>query len=127
MLTRNNRPVHLNLFVIRMPVPAVMSIAHRASGVLLVLLIPWLVYGLQQSLAGAEGFAEVRAWFSGWLGLSLLFLLLWALLHHLFAGFRYLLLDIHIGVDKAPERASAWAVMLMAPLAAALLLLWGLL
>ena len=123
MASRDNRPVHLNLFVIRMPVPAVMSIAHRASGVLMVLLTPLLVYALQQSLAGSAGFAQVQQWFAGGLGMLVLFLLLWALLHHLFAGVRYLFLDIHIGVEKEPERASAWAVMLGAPLVALVLLL----
>ncbi len=123
MASRDNRPVHLNLFLIRMPVPAVMSIAHRASGVLMVLLTPLLVYALQQSLSGPAGFAQVQQWFAGGLGMLVLFVLLWAVLHHLFAGFRYLLLDIHIGVDKIPERRSAWAVMLGAPLAALLLVL----
>lgn len=118
MLSRNDRPVHLNLFVIRMPVPAVMSIAHRASGVLMVLLTPILIYVLQQSLTSPEGFAEVSSWCAGAFGKLVLFLLLWALLHHLFAGFRYLFLDIHVGVDKKPERASAWAVMVGAPLVA---------
>jgi succinate dehydrogenase / fumarate reductase cytochrome b subunit len=123
MASRDNRPVHLNLFLIRMPVPAVMSIAHRASGVLMVVLTPLLVYALQQSVSGPAGFAQIQQWFAGWLGTLGLFVLLWALLHHLFAGFRYLLLDIHIGVDKTPERRSAWVVMLGAPLAALLLLL----
>jgi succinate dehydrogenase / fumarate reductase cytochrome b subunit len=123
MASRDNRPVHLNLFVIRMPVPAVMSIAHRASGVLMVLLTPILIYALQQSLSGPEGFADVAQWCAGLLGKLVLFLLLWALLHHLFAGFRYLFLDIHIGVDKKPERTSAWAVMIGAPVAALVLML----
>ena len=122
MASPDNRPVHLNLFLIRMPVPAVMSIAHRASGVLMVLLTPLLVYALQQSLSGPAGFAQVQQWFAGGLGMLGLFVLLWALLHHLFAGIRYLLLDVHIGVDKAAERASAWAVMLGAPLAALVLM-----
>lgn len=125
MASRDNRPVHLNLFVIRMPVPAVMSIAHRASGVLMVLLTPILVYALQQSLSGPEGFAQVTQWCSGARGKLVLFLMLWALLHHLFAGFRYLLLDIHIGVDKQPERTSAWAVMIGAPVVALGLMLGG--
>ena len=123
MASRDNRPVHLNLFLIRMPIPAVMSIAHRASGVLMVLFTPLLVYALQQSLSGPAGFAQVQQWFSGGLGMLGVFVLLWALLHHLFAGFRYLLLDVHIGVDEKPERRSAWVVMLGATLVALLLVL----
>ena len=31
--------------------------------------------------------------------------------HHFFAGIRYLLLDLHVGIDKAPARASANVVL----------------
>lgn len=119
----HRRPVHLNLFLIRMPVPAVMSIAHRASGVLMVLLTPALIFALQRSVSGAAGFAEVRQWFSGGLAPVVLFLLAWALLHHLFAGLRHLALDLDIGVDKPIERATAWMVLVGAPVVALLILL----
>ena len=36
--------------------------------------------------------------------------LAWAYLHHLIAGVRYLMLDLHIGVDKPAARTSALAV-----------------
>ena len=49
------------------------------------------------------------------------FLLLWGLMHHLFAGLRYLALDLDLGLDKQTERLTAWVVMLGAPLAALLL------
>jgi succinate dehydrogenase / fumarate reductase cytochrome b subunit len=35
----------------------------------------------------------------------------WAFLHHFFAGLRYLLLDLQLGIALAPARASAWAVL----------------
>jgi succinate dehydrogenase / fumarate reductase cytochrome b subunit len=41
------RPVYLNLFKIRLPLPGVVSIMHRASGALLFLLLPLLLYVLQ--------------------------------------------------------------------------------
>jgi len=118
MPNAHRRPVHLNLFLIRMPVPAVMSIVHRASGVLLVLLTPVLIYTLQLSLSGASGFARVQASFSGGLAPFWLFFLAWALLHHLLAGLRYLVLDLDVGAEKAIERASAWVVLAGAPVAA---------
>ena len=51
----------------------------------------------------------------------ILFLFFWALLHHLFAGIRYLLIDIDLGVDKPLFRNTAWAVLIAAPVAALLL------
>ena len=45
----------------------------------------------------------------------------WAYLHHFFAGIRYLLLDIHRGIELAPARRSS-AVVLVLSLALTLML-----
>lgn len=122
MLTANHRPVFLNLLQIRLPVAGVMSIVHRATGVIMVLGIPFLVYLLERSLTGPDEFAAVTALFDGLPGRIGLFLCLWALLHHLFAGIRYLLLDIDIGIEKPLYRTTAWIVLVAAPVSALLLL-----
>ncbi len=36
--------------------------------------------------------------------------LFWAILHHLFAGLRYLALDLHMGIDKHAAQRSALTV-----------------
>jgi succinate dehydrogenase / fumarate reductase cytochrome b subunit len=46
---------------------------------------------------------------SGGFAKLVLIVLTWAYLHHLCAGIRYLLLDLHIGTDKERSRASALA------------------
>jgi succinate dehydrogenase / fumarate reductase, cytochrome b subunit len=120
------RPFFLNLLVIRLPVAGFMSILHRVTGVLLVLAIPGLLWLLQHSLASPAGFAETRAWLGCALGKIGLFLLLWALSHHLLAGLRYLLLDLDLGIHRPAYRYSAWLVLLAAP-PLALLLTRGLL
>jgi succinate dehydrogenase / fumarate reductase cytochrome b subunit len=120
------RPIYLNLLEIRLPVAGVMSILHRASGLLMFLLIPVLLYLLDQSLRSAEAFNAIATLFHGpvrWL----LAPAIWALCHHLLAGLRFLLLDIDIGLERATMRASAWlvniaAVTLTLIIAAALLL-----
>jgi len=119
------RPIYLNLLQIRLPIAGVLSIAHRVTGLLLVLSVPLLTLLLQQSLAGAEGFAAVVAQLHSWPGRIALLLALWALLHHLLAGIRYLLIDLDIGVERPRYRYSAWLVLLVAPLLA-LLAVWGL-
>jgi succinate dehydrogenase / fumarate reductase cytochrome b subunit len=103
-----------------------MSIIHRATGVVMVFSIPLMIYLLDRSLSNAEGFAEVEALFNMGLVRLILFLMLWALMHHLLAGVRYLLIDIDIGVDQPLYRLTAWAVTVAAPLLA-LILLGGLL
>lgn len=105
------RPVYLNLFRIRLPLPGLVSIMHRASGALLFLLLPLLLYALQSSLTSAQGFAEVQAWFRLPLVKLLLIGVAWAYLHHFCMGLRYLALDLDIGVDLPQARFSSWLVL----------------
>ncbi|MCU7932416.1 MAG: succinate dehydrogenase, cytochrome b556 subunit [Candidatus Thiodiazotropha sp. (ex Codakia rugifera)] len=120
------RPVFLNLTKIRLPMAGIMSIIHRVTGVVMVLAIPLLIYLLDLSLSSAEGFADAKAMFANGFIKLLLFLFLWGLMHHLLAGIRYLLIDIDVGVEKPLFRQTAWAVTLVAPLLA-LILMGGLL
>lgn len=119
------KPVFLNLLQIRLPIAGIMSIIHRASGMLMVLLIPLSVYLLDLSLTDEQGFAAVGSLLHHALFRLLLLAFLWALLHHLYSGIRYLLIDVEVGVDRPAYRYTAWAVTLLAPLSA--LLLWGML
>ncbi len=121
-ITRNGRPVYLNLLQIRLPVPGFMSILHRVSGAVLSLAIPVAIYLLDLSLRGPEGYARAHQLLDGWFARLVLLGMLWALLHHFFAGLRYLLLDIDVGIDKPAYRQSAWAVIVAAPLLAVALL-----
>src|SRR5262245_39882278 len=56
-----SRPKYLNLFEIRLPVPALVSILHRISGLVLFLFLPYLLWLLQASLASPESFERYRA------------------------------------------------------------------
>ena len=105
------RPVFLNLLKIRLPITGVVSIAHRISGVLLFLAIPFAVYLLDLSASSAGGFEQSLRLLQHPLSQLLLILIVWAFSHHLLAGIRYLLLDLDIGVDKAGSRLSSWAVL----------------
>jgi succinate dehydrogenase / fumarate reductase cytochrome b subunit len=108
----NKRPVFLNLLKIRLPVAGVASFAHRVSGVLLFLLTPLALYLLDLSLRGPEGFARAAALLDAWpLRLALL-VGAWALAHHLFAGIRFLLIDLDLGLERTVMRRTAWAVNL---------------
>lgn len=110
----NNRPKFLNLLKIRLPVTGVTSILHRISGIFLFVTIPFSLYLLQLSVHDTAGFALAKAFFaSPWVKLGLL-VLLWSYLHHLFAGFRFLLIDQNIGTSLAVARKSAWTVLFLA-------------
>jgi succinate dehydrogenase / fumarate reductase cytochrome b subunit len=115
------RPVFLNLLQIRFPVTAITSILHRASGLLLFLLIPFLILALQMSLRSTDDFNSLLAMLNAPVVKLLLFIILWAGLHHLLAGVRFLLLDIDVGVSKARARSTAWLVNILALLLALLI------
>ncbi len=102
-----SRPVYLNPLRIHLPVTALVSIAHRLAGLLLALLIPILLYLLQLSLQGPSDFEQATRWLrQDWVHL-LLIMPIWALLHHLLAGLRFLLIDAGVGVDQGAARTSA--------------------
>lgn len=109
---KDKRPVYLNLFKIRLPISGIVSLAHRASGILLFMAIPFAVYLLDISVISSVGFSEVMAILQQPLVLLLEVLLVWALAHHFFAGIRFLLIDADIGVEMPQAKYGAWLVVL---------------
>ena len=106
------RPVYLNLFKIRLPVMGLVSLAHRASGILLFIAIPFVIYLLDLSVLSPEGFDSVISLLNQPYVQLIEISLLWALTHHFFAGIRFLLIDADIGIEKKSARYSAWIVLL---------------
>ncbi len=106
------RPVFLNLLEIRQPLPAKVSILHRASGALLFFVgVPAILWGVGASLASAEAFDAFRAVAASPLAKLVMLVLAWAYLHHLLAGVRHLFIDARIGVELPQARRSAAAVL----------------
>ena len=119
-------PVFLNLAQIRFPIGAIASIAHRVSGVLLFIALPVVAVLLDTSLRDEAGFASVRDLISSPLAVVAAGVLVWALVHHVLAGIRHLLMDVGIGGELERARTSARLVLIAAPALAVLLLVWGL-
>lgn len=108
---KKERPKHLDLRVIRQPLPAVASILHRISGAGLFLMLPFLIYLFQLSIESPQSFEAFKAVTGHPLAKLVLTGLLWAFLHHFCMGIRILLLDLDMGTDIGPARASAKAVL----------------
>lgn len=113
--TRKSRPefrnIHVTqLFLYRLPPAGIASVLHRISGAALFLALPFLLWLLDLSLTSEISFERLRGIAAGLFVKLILLGLIWAFLHHLFAGIRFLLLDLHLGLDLAPSRASALAV-----------------
>lgn len=106
------RPKNLDLLSVKFPMSAIMSVGHRAAGVVLFLSLPYFLYLLQLSLTNEAGFALAKAELQEpWIKLIGL-VLVWALAHHFIAGIRYFLLDLDIGIEKSMAQKSAVVVLL---------------
>ncbi len=119
------RPKNLDLTTIKLPLPGKVSILHRVSGAGLFLFLPVLLWLFGASLNSAESFAMFKAVFASLPAKVVLAGLIWAFVHHFCAGIRFLLLDLHIGIEKEAARKSAGMVLAVSiPLT---LILWGVL
>lgn len=106
----DRRPVFFNLLQIQMPVGALTSIAHRITGILLALGVPFAVYLFELSLRDAQAFEHLAEWVRSWPFKVVVVGFVWALAHHLLAGVRHLLSDIDVGSRLLQARRSAWIV-----------------
>jgi succinate dehydrogenase / fumarate reductase, cytochrome b subunit len=124
-MTIKKRPKNLDLATIRLPLAGKVSILHRVSGVGLFLCIPVILWLFGASLGTPDSFSAFKAVFSSLPVKVVLAGLIWAFAHHFCAGIRFLLLDIHVGIEKEASRKSAAAVFAVSiPLT---LILWGVL
>ena len=105
------RPVNLDLTKFHFPVPAIVSILHRMSGVILFLAIPLMLWWLQQSLASKHAYQVLQQS----LTTPIMKLTLWAILvslsYHIIAGTRHLLMDMGIGESLEGGRWGALSVL----------------
>ncbi|HEX6733707.1 MAG TPA: succinate dehydrogenase, cytochrome b556 subunit [Azonexus sp.] len=124
-MTIKKRPKNLDLTTIRLPLPGKVSILHRISGAGLFICFPLLLWLFGASLGSAESFATFKS-IAASLPAKVVFAgLIWAFVHHFCAGIRFLLLDLHIGIEKEAARKSAGVVLAVSiPLT---LILWGVL
>ena len=119
-------PVFLNLAQIRFPISAIASIAHRVAGVLLFIALPVVALMLDASLRTEAGFVAARDLFSSPLWGVTAAVLLWALMHHVLAGVRHLLMDAGVGSELVRARTSARLILVAAPALTLVILVWGL-
>lgn len=117
------RPKNLNLFTIHFPIPAIVSILHRISGVLLFLLIPIALWTLSLSFT-YEGFEMLKSGMNTWFVKLLVWLFLIPFCYHLVAGIRHLLTDIHIGSSLQGGRLTAKLTFIISLLLVILLGIW---
>lgn len=121
---KKTRPVNLNLFTIRFPLPAIASILHRISGVILFLFIPFLLCGLKSSLSSSDQFDRLHENLTGPCAKLFIWAVLTAFIFHFVAGIRHLLMDINIGIELHSGKITALLTMLIVAVLAVLTGIW---
>jgi succinate dehydrogenase / fumarate reductase, cytochrome b subunit len=98
----------------RWPLAALVSGMHRASGLILFLLMPFIIWMFDTSVSSEFSFARFSALFQHGIGfvpgvlIKLVALgLIWAYLHHFFAGLRHIRMDIFHTVSKEAGKKTA--------------------
>ena len=113
LTAKKKRPLWFNLSPLNLPVPGLVSIFHRVSGLALFGGLIWFLFLFDMSLASEAGFAHFQAYVAHPAVKVFMLGFLWAYLHHLCAGVRHLFLDIDKGVDLATARMTAFAVFIV--------------
>jgi succinate dehydrogenase / fumarate reductase cytochrome b subunit len=104
------RPKYYDLNLAHLPLPGIVSIFHRVSGLALFAMLPLLLWALQRALGSQQGYEQVASLLSHPIAKLALLGLAWLYAHHFWAGLRYLVMDMHWQVGKAQARRSALAV-----------------
>jgi succinate dehydrogenase / fumarate reductase, cytochrome b subunit len=98
----------------RLPLAGLVSILHRASGGLMFILMPFIIWMFDTSLTSEISYARFTAVFAGgvgflpgWFFKLVALALIWAYLHHFIAGVRHLWMDATHAVTLEFGRQSA--------------------
>ena len=106
-----SRPLSPHLQIYRLPFSALISISHRATGVLLAAGSLVLVYWLAAVASGPDAFANAQALLGSIVGRVLLLALTFSLFYHLANGIRHLFWDAGFGFELRTVRASGMLVI----------------
>jgi succinate dehydrogenase / fumarate reductase cytochrome b subunit len=109
-----------DLTTYRMTPAAWVSILHRASGGLMFLLLPLIVWLFDVSVSSEISFAQFTSAFSagvgfvpGWLFKLVVLAIIWAYLHHLLAGMRHVYMDATHKVTKEFGKSTALVTLVL--------------
>jgi len=109
-----------DLTTYRLPAAGWVSILHRASGVLMFVLLPFVIWLFDVSVSSEISYARFTSAFEaglgpvpGWFIKLVVLALIWAYLHHLIAGVRHLYMDVFHAVTKEFGRSSAVVTLVL--------------
>jgi len=111
---REIRNIHVTeLINYRQPFSAIVSIMHRVSGFLMFVLLPFILYLLQESIRSEISFAHFQGIAAHPFAKLVILALVWGYMHHFCAGIRHLVMDTHVGLDKDSARKTSIVVLVI--------------
>lgn len=124
--SRAKRPEFRNIHALndlpgyRWPLAALVSGAHRASGLIMFLLMPFIIWMFDTSVSSEISFARFTNAFQNGIGfipgffVKLVALgLIWSYLHHFFAGMRHIRMDLFHTTTKEAGKTTAQIVLVL--------------
>lgn len=118
------RPVNLYLGSMTFPPMAIASILHRLSGIVLFLLLPIMMLFFSQSLCSETSFDQLLVTLNNPFYKLLLWAFTTALMYHIIAGIRHIIMDFGVGEQLSVARCSAVCVIAMAVMITIALGVW---
>ena len=113
-MTTRNRPLSPHLQVYKPQITSILSITHRITGVVLCIGAVLLTYWLMAATYGPDAFATAQAILGSWLGILVLFGVVFSLWYHLANGIRHLAWDAGWGFEMSQLTTSGYAVLVVA-------------
>jgi succinate dehydrogenase / fumarate reductase cytochrome b subunit len=118
------RPVNLDLRTIKLPITAIGSILHRASGFILFFFIPVCLWMLHASLRSAQSYQDLSSYLDSFIFKFIIWAFLAGLIYHLVAGIKHLFADVGVGESLAGSRAATILTFAISIVLIALLGVW---
>jgi succinate dehydrogenase / fumarate reductase cytochrome b subunit len=104
----------------RWPLASLVSGMHRASGLIMFLLMPFIVWMFDTSVSSEISFARFTGVFQNGVGFLPGFIvklvalaLIWSYLHHFFAGMRHIRMDLFHTVSKEAGKKTAQITLVL--------------
>lgn len=110
----------IEAFQYRLPLAGMVSILHRASGVMMFVLLPFVIWLFDTSITSEISYDSFASAFAVGIGpvpsviVKLVTLaLIWSYLHHAIAGARHLWMDVTHSVSMTQGRSSAIVTLVL--------------
>jgi succinate dehydrogenase / fumarate reductase cytochrome b subunit len=112
MSWQDSRPMSPHLQIYKLPLTALLSVLHRATGAALLGALFLLVICLLALASGETNWLIMHKLLSSWLGILILIGFTFSLYYHLCNGLRHMIWDLGLSMDKQSLKTTGFIVLL---------------